>query len=383
MSLLQSSSSDIIEINEGKTKILVPTGSLKEKVPPKKPAFFNPKAKGNRDVSIIAYSSFLENFDGPKIFLEGLSGLGARGLRVANEVGEIEKVVVNDLNPEALILAKKSAQLNELNNVEFSENEICRFLSTYSKKGERGTIVDIDPFGSPAKYIDCGIRATMHGGMLSVSATDLQVLNGLFQKACKRRYGGKAIKTHYGNEIALRLILGMIGAVGGRLDIEIIPLYVESDMHYYRVYVKVLNRPDQKENLGFIFHCKFCGNRGILEDQRNCDICNSKLDVAGPLWIGKIFQKEFVRKMIQNSDSVTLDTYSIRNIKKCFLEAEGPPTYFTLDEIASRMKKSPLKLEAVISLLQENGYFASPTSLDPTGFRTDAKIKEIFRIFSH
>ena len=40
---------------------------MTEKVPPKKPAFFNPKAKLNRDFSIIAYAGFLKNFEGPKI----------------------------------------------------------------------------------------------------------------------------------------------------------------------------------------------------------------------------------------------------------------------------------------------------------------------------
>ena len=50
------------EIVEGRTKIIVPRKSLTEKVPPKKPAFFNPKAKRNRDFSIIAYAGFLRNF---------------------------------------------------------------------------------------------------------------------------------------------------------------------------------------------------------------------------------------------------------------------------------------------------------------------------------
>ena len=93
------------EITEGKTKLQVPKKSLTDTVPPKEPAFFNPKAKLNRDFSILAYGAFLKKFEGPKIFLEGLSGIGPRGLRVANEL-EVEKVVINDLNPSALELAK-------------------------------------------------------------------------------------------------------------------------------------------------------------------------------------------------------------------------------------------------------------------------------------
>lgn len=369
------------EIIEGKTKLLVPKKSITDKVPPKKLAFFNPKAKLNRDFSIIAYAAFLKNFQGPKIFLEGLAGIGARGLRVANEL-KIDNIVINDLNPTALKMAEHSANLNNVKNIEFSEKEVCRFLSNYSKKRERGSIVDIDPFGSPAAFFDCGIRATMHGGVFSTAATDLQVLNGLFQDACKRKYGGVPVRTEYGNEIAIRLILGCLRTVSARLGVEIIPLFVESDMHYYRTYVKVLNRPDQQKNLGYILHCKNCGHREtILEQEQECKLCKSKISIAGPLWIGKIFDKEFVQNMISEIPNLEVDKVCEKVLSKCLKESEMPGTYFTLDEIASKMKSSPPKLENAISSLQKNNFVASPTSFSPTGFRTDAKINEIIEIF--
>ena len=369
------------EITEGTTKLLVPKKSITEKVPPKKPAFFNPKAKLNRDFSIIAYAAFLKNFQGPKIFLEGLAGIGARGLRVANEL-DIENLVINDLNPTALEMAEYSASLNGLKNVEFSEKEVCRFLSNYSKKGERGSIVDIDPFGSPAAFFDCGIRATMHGGILSTAATDLQVLNGLFQDACKRKYGGIPVRAEYGNEIAIRLILGCLRMVAARLGVTVIPLFVESDMHYYRTYVRVLNRPDQEENIGYILHCKNCGHRKIsLEQEKECDLCNSKFGIAGPLWIGKIFGKDFIQKMLSEIPNLQVNKVCEKTLQKCLDESEMPGTYFTLDEIASKMKSSPPKLEDAISNLQKNNFVSSSTSFSPTGFRTNANINEIIKIF--
>ena len=380
---LQRFDTEIITITEGSTKILVPKGAIDEKVPPKEPAFFNPRAKLNRDLSIIAYSSFIKNYEGPKIFLEGLSGLGARGLRVSNEIKEFEKIILNDLNPKALELAEESAKINQLNNIEFSEKETCRFLSQYSKKGERGTIVDIDPFGSPAKFLDCCVRATMHSGMLSITATDLQVLNGLFQNACFRRYGGTPIRVEFGNEIAIRLILGCLRHITGRLDIEFQPLFAESDQHYYRVFVRILNRPDQTENIGFLFHCKECGNRGTAQNRDfTCQVCNNKLEFAGPLWIGQLFEKEFLEKMETDAGNLIVDKICEKNIKKCILESEMPATYYTVDEIASKLKTSPQRLEKTIELLQNNGFLASPTSFDPTGFRTNARMDEIKKIFS-
>jgi len=372
-----------LEIVEGKTKILVPPDSVNAKVPPKEPAFFNPRARLNRDFSVIAYSAFIKNFEGPKIFLDGLAGIGARGLRVANEVKNIEKVVVNDLNSSALSLGLRSAKLNNLSNYEISENETCRFLSSYSKKGSRAAIVDIDPFGSPSKYIDCAIRATMHGGLFSATATDLQVLHGLANDACKRRYYGAPVKTEYGNEIAIRLILGCINMIAVRFDVEIVPLFVENEMHYYRTYVKILNKPIQQEKMGYILHCNFCGNRTTFEHQSNvCNLCNSEIVMAGPLWIGQLFSKEFVLSMLEQIPNCSVDKKCEKILQRCALEAEMPGTYFTLDEIAEKMKCAPLSLKKAINKLQNGGFLASPTSLNFKGIRTSANINELKEIFA-
>tara|TARA_B100000953_G_scaffold222285_1_gene184032 strand:+ start:3749 stop:4885 length:1137 start_codon:yes stop_codon:yes gene_type:complete len=374
--------SNITEILEGRTKIRVPNGSISEKVPPKEPAFFNPKASLNRDFSIIAYSSFWKNFQYPKIFLDGLSGIGARSLRVANEIDDVDKVIANDVNPKALDLAKESSEINALKNFEISENETCRFFSLHSRKNNRGSIVDIDPFGSPSRYIDCGVRATMHGGLLSVTATDLQVLHGLFNNAAKRRYYGVPIKTKFSNEIAIRLIIGCICLISSRLDITIQPKFVDNDMHYYRVYLKILNKPEQEDRMGFIIYCRQCGMRKTVKNIVNeCELCKGKIEAAGPLWIDKIFDKDFVAIMKNEVGNLTVNKKCDVVLEKCYEESDLQPTYYTLDEIASRMKSAPLKLDTAIQKLQDSGFNASRTSLNPTGFRTNCQIDDILKIF--
>ena len=43
-----------------------------------------------------------------------------------------------------------------------------------------------------------------------------------------------------------------------------------------------------------ILHCKNCGHRkNSIEQELECELCKSKIKIAGPLWIGKIFDKEF------------------------------------------------------------------------------------------
>lgn len=370
----------ITTITEGRTQILIPRGALEQKVPPRDIAFFNPRAKLSRDFSIIVYSTFLKNFDGQKSFLDGLSGLGARGLRVANEIKGTQ-VFVNDLNPSALELSKKSAELNQLQNYQISKSDICQFFNAFSKRGSRGAIVDIDPFGSPAKYIDCGLRATIHKGLLSVSATDLQVLHGIFKDACKKKYHGVPVKTTYSNEISIRLILGLVISVAARLDVEATPVFVETNQHYYRVYLRILNKPDTRDSIGYIAHCRNCGNRQAVSDTiQSCPLCSDKVEIAGPLWIGKLFEKDFVAQML-NEILDYVDKKCQKTIQKALLESEMPACYYTLDEIAEMLKTAPIPLEQIISRLQQGGFSASPTSFNPTGFRTDCKIDKIKELF--
>ena len=170
--------------------------------------------------------------------------------------------------------------------------------------------------------------------------------------------------------------------MAARLGVKIIPMFVESEMHYYRSYVKILNHVDQEENLGHIIHCKNCGHRKIsLEQEHECELCKLKTSIAGPLWIGKIFDKEYVKSMIEEIPKLKIKKSCEKTLYKCLEESEMPEMFFTLDEIAKKMKSSPPKLEKIISKLKENGFVSSVTSFNPTGFRTNANIDEIMKIF--
>ncbi|MDE1765715.1 MAG: tRNA (guanine(10)-N(2))-dimethyltransferase [Thaumarchaeota archaeon] len=373
--------SELVEITEGSTKLLVPKESLVGKTPPKEPAFFNPRAKISRDFSIIAYAAFLKNFKGPKTFLDSLSGIGARSIRVANELSEIEQVFVNDVNPKALEIAEDISKLNNVTKCVFSENEACRFLSLHSRRDQRGAIVDVDPFGSPSRYLDCAIRATFHGGLLSVTATDLTVLHGLFPAACKRKYHGIPVRAEYGNEIALRLILGCLSQVAGRLDVKIEPLFAQNNMHYYKTYAKILVRTGGEDDIGYILNCKSCGNRHATKEiKRECDKCRSKAELAGPLWTGSLYDKDFIDEMILKEEHLETDKSCKKILEKCRGETGMPPTYFTIDELAHMKRCAPISLAKTIEKIQKAGFRASATSLNPAAFKTDAPIDSILSI---
>lgn len=367
---------EIVRITEGGTVLAVPAAALSGPVPPRKPAFFNPRAMRTRDLAVRACGAHLETFGGPKTYLDAMAGTGARGMRMAREL-DFEMVYINDANPEAVSLARDGAAINGLDNVSFSEKEACRFLSDHSTRGGRGAVVDMDPFGSPAPYLDCAIRATIHGGLLAVTATDLQVLGGLHNDACRRIYGGVPVRTCYMAETAIRLILGCISSVAGRLGKGISPLYAESHMHYYRVYAKLLRSPG-KCQIGCLLHCPSCGHRQASADPaESCSRCGKAVLVAGSLWIGNLFDAEFVKRMILCDQTIQPGGAYSPILEKCLGEADMPAAFYTLDEIASRIRSGPPKMVQMVHGLLDAGFTASATSFSFTGFRTDADIGSI------
>ena len=415
---------EIVETFEGKTRLLVPAVSLIGKVPPKVPAFFNPSAKLNRDISIIAYRAFMQDLKkNRKSLADSFSGIGARALRVAVEAPEIEEVHMNDINTLAIDLSKKAAKLNFVTEkCNFSVNEVCNFLTARPTKkngGERFGIVDLDPFGSPAQYIDCVLRAVLDKGLISITATDTAVLCGVYRDVCFRRYYGRPINNHYANETAIRLLTSLIALTASRLEFAIHPLFAHANLHYLRVYIEVSLSSSQAnkvyDNIGYLRHCFRCGNRNVImeyDKSEVCELCGNSFSVGGKLWINRLFDKNFIKKMssyyyhhddnlktngsnssnTNNDNKENIDYYNNNNnnnnkndiIKKilviCLNEIDDIPHYFRADEISSKLKTSPQPLQNIVEKLSTAGYRASKTSLNTSAFKTDARIDQILSL---
>lgn len=421
--LTREGEGEIVETIEGKTRLLVPAVSLIGKVPPKVPAFFNPAAKLNRDISIVAYRAFMQDLKkSKKTLADSFSGIGARALRVAVEDPEIEEIHMNDINPIAIDLSKKAAELNSVTEkCNFSINEVCKFLTARPTKengAERFGIVDLDPFGSPSQYIDCVLRAVLDRGLISITATDTAVLCGVYRDVCFRKYYGRPINNHYANETALRLMTSLIALTASRLDLAIHPLFAHANLHYLRVYIEVSLSSSQAnkvyDNIGYLRHCFRCGNRNVImeyDKSEVCELCRNGFSLGGKLWISRLFDKNFIKKMssyyhhhhhhddelkttgsnssnTNNDTNENIDYYNNNNkndiIKKilaiCLNEIDDIPHYFRTDEISSKLKKSPLPLQNIIEKLSTAGYRASKTSLNTSAFKTDARIDQILSL---
>ena len=325
---------------EGTTTLFVPKESLQNKVPPRTPAFFNPAARLSRDISIFIYNSFIKLNshrlkEMPITLADAFSGVGARSIRVANEIPSIDKVVLNDLNPIAIKAAEISATINCVGSkCSYNQKDVHSFLNrgNYNKR-VRYTILDLDPFGSPSPYVDSLLRAVSDGGLVSVTATDTAVLYGKFPNVCFRKYYSRPINCTYSNEIAVRILISFIGLVAGRMDLSIQPIFAHSHRHYSRVYVRVYASSNDANrlanNLGYISHCFYCGDRRAhpltLQLPVSCDICkrnnsinnndsnnygsNKKLAIAGPLWTKPLFNKQLVSDVLLASGNGHIGEY--------------------------------------------------------------------------
>jgi tRNA (guanine26-N2/guanine27-N2)-dimethyltransferase len=329
------------------------------------------------------------------------------------------------LNGTAQRNDRPASASSQINNEEKSSNK--------NNSKQRFTIVDLDPFGSPANYIDCVMRSVQNGGLVSVTATDTAVLCGKYPDVCLRKYYGMSLSNPYSNELALRLLMSLMALTSSRLGIGIRPLFAHTNMHYVRIYVQAVLSSKMAnsvfDNIGYIQHCFRCGNRtasSLNNRSEVCGQCSSSIKTAGWLWLGKIYDKDFVREMLartyllkpnvtkhkspdQDIEMTPSEEYSSEETKeisqneegeqakekrackklktvqrllsKCIDEYDDIPFYFTSDEIASRLKIGPPSLETIIDNLSKAGFRTSPTGLNSTGFKTAGEINEIMTFF--
>jgi len=120
-------------VREGETELIVPDSSLREKVPPRDPAFFNPLGALKRDVLVAVVAGYAANLGLKIVYGDPLAGVGAGSIRICNEINSVRRVYINDLNPDAIELAKASAKLNGVyRKCSFSRYEANDFLSKHS-----------------------------------------------------------------------------------------------------------------------------------------------------------------------------------------------------------------------------------------------------------
>jgi tRNA (guanine26-N2/guanine27-N2)-dimethyltransferase len=376
-------------VTEGKVKVLVPKLKAFRKqpsdyAPSKAPVFYNPVMELNRDITVLAFQTYQRMVNREISICEPLTSSGIRGVRFATEIHGVKKVLISDINEGAFKLAKHNVHLNQLQErITVKHTDANCLLSCHGAPKKRFDIVDLDPFGSPVPYLDSAIRALRNNSLLAVTATDLAPLCGVHAKACVRKYGGKPLRTEYCHELAVRLLAGCVATLAAKHDIGIRVDFNHSTDHYIRVYAEIAygaKKADESvKNLGYVLHCFNCLHRETAKDPftkriENCPECGSKMDYAGPLWLERIFDKQFcelmtkenMRTAFRNSGKIA----KLLSIAKD--EAEAPATYYVIDKISEKLALPVPSVDVMLQNIRDNGFQAFPTHFNSRGIRTDA-----------
>ena len=382
-------------ISEGRAKVVVP--KLKayrnmpcDYAPSKAPVFYNPVMELNRDLAVLALRAYQRLTNRKLRVCEPLTACGLRGIRFAAEVEGIENVVVSDINEKAFKTAQHNVALNGLNDkVEVRKEEANYLLSGYSAPQRRFDFVDIDPFGSPAPFIDSAVRALRDGGLLAVTATDMAPLCGIHPQACIRKYGGKPLRTEYCHELAARLVAGSLSTSAAKHDMAITPVFSHQSEHYVRVYATTKygakNADQSLKNMGYVLHCFKCLHRETVIGTTSkrlpneCVECGSTLSVGGPMWAGKLFDHEFVTAMKHEAQihPLRLSGNLMKMLATAEYEADAPSTYYVVDKVSDAMNLPVPSVKNVIASLRKDGEMAVQTIFHTRGLRSAASAEKI------
>lgn len=376
---------DFIQVEEGQVKIKIPHF---EKVSSRAPVFYNPVMELNRDLSVAALKMYRQEQEHDITICDTFGGSGIRGIRYSKEIDGVALAVVNDLNPLAVDLTRENISDNELDNVKVYRDDANMFLRKCRGKFD---VVDIDPFGTPAPYVESAAASLRAGGMICVTATDTSALCGTYKKPCIRKYGAKPLRNEYCHETGLRILAGFLCRTFSKYKKYLKFQFSHSTEHYMRLYALVgkgaKNTDESLENLGYIAHCPKCLNRQVFKGMTpripsKCQECGEVWDVAGPLWCGKLHNSDFIEGMINILPELDLNrkNEALKLLNKCYDESNAPPTFYDLHAVCRKLKISAPPLEKIMDSIKKGGYVVSRTHFNPNGIKTDASLNFIEKI---
>jgi tRNA (guanine26-N2/guanine27-N2)-dimethyltransferase len=375
----------IISIEEGLTKIEFPEY---EKVSSAAPVFYNPHMELNRDLSILAIQTFQKEQDRDINICDLFGGSGIRGVRYKNEIDGVGEVSINDISETANHYERHNIELNNLSDVNVYQHDASMFLRM--KRGEFD-VIDIDPFGTPSPFLDSAGYCARRNSMMCVTATDTSALCGTYEEPCIRKYNSKPYKSEYCHETGIRILAGFVALTLSKYAKLIEVKMSHSTEHYMRLYLEIKKgskRTDESlKNIGYISHCKSCLHRQTSNGLASpidevCPVCGEKMVHAGPLWLGKIQDGEFIQKMIEEADNkkINSEKEALKLLNKCLVESDAPATFYDVHSICKSLKISAPKFELILKELEASGFEATKTHYNPIGIKSDARIEDIKNI---
>ena len=205
-----------------------------------------------------------EGADTGSRILDALSASGMRAIRYAKELEGLSLVVANDYDASAVESIRRNVEFNGLSSslVVAKQADAAMTMMEHRSVSTRFDLVDLDPFGSPAAFLDSAVQSVSDGGLLAVTCTDMAVLCGNHSEACFGKYGAMPLRGKHCHEFALRLVLGCLQTHAARHRRYIVPVVSCSIDFYVRLFVRVYTSPQEVKKsaskLSHVYQCVGC-----------------------------------------------------------------------------------------------------------------------------
>jgi tRNA (guanine26-N2/guanine27-N2)-dimethyltransferase len=413
---------DCEELVEGLARVIFRKGQV----------FYNPVQVVNRDLSVLVLRWLhRQRPERPLRVLEALSATGLRAIRYAKEVPGVAHVLANDLDPGAVQTIARNVAHNggRVSSIVVpSCGDAISVMTAARSLNEQFDVVDLDPYGGAATFLDSAVQAVSDGGVLAVTCTDLAVLCGNSPETCYARYGAAPLKGASGHEMAVRIVLFAINAAANRhgRSIEVL-LCVKIDF-YVRLFVRVRSSKSAAKlshsRTSAVYQCAGCGTQrfqplgrvkenatsnskkrrrkeaaaraagqpvepatpsgvrkylaagvvgGVCE---HCTICQGAMAVGGPIWAGPLADVDVCKSILEEIDGGA-GAFQARDrvdalVRVAAEEVQDAPLFMQLNAMCGVIKTNAPPAAALRTYLASHGYSVSQSHTDPLALKTDA-----------
>jgi N2,N2-dimethylguanosine tRNA methyltransferase len=357
------------------------------------PVFYNPKMEFNRDLAVLALQVYIDMLSPrkPILAVEPLAATGVRALRYALEVEGVLRVYASDSSRVAYELMESNVALNSAWDRVRIFNVDANALLYNLKTARIPTLaIDIDPYGSPAPFMEAALSIIGDGGLLMVTATDTAVLEGSKRSKALRRYGVSLARTPSSREIAVRTLLGYIARIAASHDKWVKPLISIYIDYYVRLILQVRKGAGEAEmmlqdNIGYASYYPELSYTTIRPNLVEGSAEARGGVRVGPLWVGETLDREFIERCLEELEGRFSYLRTKPRLEKILtsLREESlvqDELHQRLDLIASALRKQTPPRRRVVEELRARGFKATTTHYHPTAIRTNASPRELFEV---
>ncbi|MGQ0797939.1 MAG: hypothetical protein ACT4OI_08790, partial [Methanobacteriota archaeon] len=311
---------DIVEVREGAARLRVPPDHGRRGPGSRGPwPFYNASMTVNRDVSAVA----LLRFPVPvRRALDGFASTGVWGIRMRLEAG-VHEVRFSDVSPRACGLIQENLELNGLvGSVLHAPFDEAVGTGPFE-------FVDIDPFGTPAPFLEAASHGAAAPCGLGITATDTATLAGTYPDTCLGRYGARSLRGPQGREVGLRILLAYAERIAAASGRRVRPLLAFSAEHFLRVLLMLEPaRPPASATIGYV-------RRDAIGVPRAAAAVEP--GAAGPLWLGPMCEPSFVRRL-EPTDWTRPATARLLDALRT--EADMPAFFVSIEDLARHERAS-------------------------------------------